>query len=138
MIMGINLGNASTCLPHRLQYPVGAHTDTSHGAGLAALFTAWVKCEYRYASEQVERVLSLLTGRVVLGEAACAEEIYRFIRSLGLVSSLEELGIKKEQLQAMAGEVSGNIGNDPASQEEDIILKIYEMAWREETVCRQS
>lgn len=138
MIMGINLGNASTCLPHRLQYPVGAHTDTSHGAGLAALFTAWVKCEYRYASEQVERVLKLLTGRAVRGEAACAEEIYRFIRSLGLVSSLEELGIKKEQLQAMAGEVSGNIGNDPASQEEDIILKIYEMAWREEAVCRQS
>ena len=42
MIMGINLGNASTCLPHRLQYPLGAHTNTSHGAGLAALFPAWI------------------------------------------------------------------------------------------------
>jgi len=38
MIMGINLGHASTCLPHRMQYHLGAHTDTSHGAGLEALF----------------------------------------------------------------------------------------------------
>lgn len=138
MIMGINLGNASTCLPHRLQYPIGAHTDTSHGAGLAALFTAWIRCEYRYASGQVERLMNLLTGRDIRGEAACTEEIYRFIKSFGLTVSLQELGIERKELETMAGEVSGNIGNDPASQEEGIILKLYEMAWQEEAVCRRS
>lgn len=138
MIMGINLGNASTCLPHRLQYPIGAHTDTSHGAGLAALFTAWVRCEYRYASGQVERMMNLLTGRDIRGEADCTEAVYRFIRLLKLTASLQELGIERKQLEAMAAEVSGNIGNDPASQEEGIIPKLYEMAWREGAVCRRS
>ncbi len=138
MIMGINLGNASTCLPHRLQYPIGAHTDTSHGAGLAALFTAWIRCEYRYASGQVERMMNLLTGRDIRGEADCTEAVYRFIRLLKLTASLQELGIERKQLEAMAAEVSGNIGNDPASQEEGIIPKLYEMAWREGAVCRRS
>lgn len=138
MIMGINLGNASTCLPHRLQYPIGAHTDTSHGAGLAALFTAWIRCEYRYASDQVERIMNLLTGRDIRGEAGCTEAVYRFIRLLKLTASLQELGIERKQLEAMAAEVSGNIGNDPASQEEGIIPKLYEMAWREGAVCRRS
>lgn len=138
MIMGINLGNASTCLPHRLQYPIGAHTDTSHGAGLAALFTAWIRCEYRYASGQVERMMNLLTGRDIRGEADCTEAVYRFIRLLKLTASLQELGIERKQLEAMAAEVSGNIGNDPASQEEGIIPKLYEMAWQEGAVCRRS
>lgn len=138
MIMGINLGNASTCLPHRLQYPIGANTDTSHGAGLAALYTAWISREYNYSFEQVERVLFLLTGKEVRGKAASAEEIFRFIKSLGLKTSLRQLGIERKELQVMADQVTGNIGNDPVSQEEDIILKLYEEAWQEEAVCRQS
>lgn len=139
MIMGINLGNASTCLPHRLQYPVGAHTDTSHGAGLAALFTAWVRCEYKYAAQEFGRLLKLLTGTDVRGEDEGVKTINLFIRSIGLEASLQEMGISREQLPSMEKEVSGNIGNDPASQEEGIIRKLYEMAWQEEeAVCRQS
>ncbi len=138
MIMGINLGNASTCLPHRLQYPVGAHTDTSHGAGLAALYPAWVRCEYQYAPAQIERTVKLLAGRELHGECECSEFLRQFIRSLGLAVSLQEMGVAKEQLTVMAGEGSGNIKNDPASQEEGMVLKLYEMAWREETeICRQ-
>lgn len=129
MLMGINLGNASTCLPHRLQYPLGAHTDTSHGAGLAALFTAWIQCEYRYEAEKMERMAELLTGQHVRGEEACVDTFHRFIKNLGLPVSLHEMGVPRQQLAEMAGEVSGNIGNDPASQEEGIILRLYEMAW---------
>lgn len=129
MIMGINLGNASTCLPHRLQYPIGAYTDSSHGAGLAALYTAWIKCEYKHMPDYVERILQLLTGSNIRGESACIETMTRFIDTLGLPVSLQELGIDREQLTAMADEVSGNLKNDPASKEEGIISKLYDMAW---------
>lgn len=130
MLMGINLGNASTCLPHRLQYPLGAHTDTSHGAGLAALFTAWIQCEYRHEPEKIEKMAELLTGQRVKGEEECVGTFYQFIKALGLPVSLSEMEIPKQQLSGMADEVSGNIGNDPASQEEGIILRLYEMAWQ--------
>ncbi len=131
MIMGINLGNASTCLPHRLQYPIGAHTETSHGAGLAALFTAWIQCEHMYEAGKIERILELMTGHEVRGAKKCTETFCEFIKFLGLPSSLCELGIEKEKLPLLADEVSGNIKNDPASQQEGIILKLYEMAWPE-------
>lgn len=80
MIMGINLGNAGTCLPHRLQYPVGARTDTSHGAGLAALFTAWISCEHGHAPSVVERGLleamaSEVAGNINHDPAARDKEI---------------------------------------------------------------
>lgn len=83
-------------------------------------------------------MMNLLTGRDIRGEADCTEAVYRFIRLLKLTASLQELGIERKQLEAMAAEVSGNIGNDPASQEEGIIPKLYEMAWQEGAVCRRS
>lgn len=129
MIMGINLGNASTCLPHRLQYPLGAHSDTSHGAGLAALFTAWISCEYRYAPAMVERGIGLLWGKDIRGEQACVEKMHCFIEKLGLPLSLKELGAEKRHLAIMASEVTGNIKNDPAAQDAEAILKLYAMAY---------
>lgn len=129
MIMGINLGNAGTCLPHRLQYPVGAHTDTSHGAGLAALFTAWISCEHGYAPAPVERGISLLWGQDICGRQACAEKIRCFIEKLGLPLSLKELGVERGLLEAMASEVAGNINHDPAAQDKEIIMKLYALSF---------
>lgn len=129
MIMGINLGNSSTCLPHRLQYPLGAHTDTSHGQGLAALFPAWMACEYKYADDKVKRVMQLLANADCRCEADVESVIKRFIADVGLTVSLRELGIVEEMLEQMADEVTGNIQNDPAAQEEEIIRRLYRMAY---------
>lgn len=129
MIMGINLGNASTCLPHRLQYPLGGHTDTSHGAGLAALFPAWVSCEHGYSPDKVERAIGLLWGQEISGIQTCSEKIRSFIEKLGLPLCLKELGVEKELLGVMASEVTGNIKNDPAAQDKEIIMKLYSMSY---------
>lgn len=131
MIMGINLANAGTGLPHRMQYPLGAHTDTSHGAGLAALYTAWIGYEYQYAKERTEKMAGLLTGVDVHGKEACVQAIRQFINLLGLPASLQKLGRELPRPETMAAEVTGNIENDPAAQEENILVKLYEAAWRE-------
>ncbi len=136
MIMGINLGNASTALPHRLQYPLGAFTDTSHGLGLAALYPAWIAYEYKYSPKEVEHLMSILMGKRIQGKNECIRAVSRFITSLDLPMSLKAIGIKRTELQHMTDAVSGNLANDPASQEPDIIQKIYEAAW-EGIECRQ-
>lgn len=130
MIMGINLGNASTGLPHRLQYPLGALTDTSHGQGLAALYCAWLGYEYQYSRESVEEMTSILAGRSIRGKEACTGAMREFITRLGLPVTLQEMGIGREQLDIMAEAVTGELANDPAAQEQDIVRKIYERAWR--------
>lgn len=129
MIMGINLGNASTGLPHRLQYPLGAFTDTSHGLGLAALYCAWLDYEYKYSQKKVEKMISTLMGESIRGNDECINAMQKFITSLKLPVTLKNLGIDRAQLRDMSEAVTGNLLNDPAAQEQDIIIKIYERAW---------
>ncbi len=131
MIMGINLGNASTCLPHRMQYPLGAATGTSHGRGLAALYPSWIEFEYPHSSGQVEKILGILTRKKVQGREACVGAVREFLAKLRLPVSLRELGVDRNQLSELAAGVAGNLANDPAAQEKNIILKIYEKAWEE-------
>lgn len=129
MIMGINLGNASTCLPHRLQYPLGAHTDTSHGLGLAALYTAWVTYEYEYAGDKLKKVMHLLTGKNCQGSAEAVEAMRSFLKGLGLPVSMHEIGVTESLIDRMVGEVTGSIQNDLVAQDEHIIEKIYRKAF---------
>lgn len=129
MIMGINLGNASTCLPHRLQYPVGAHTDSSHGIGLARLFTAWASYEVQYAGSKMKKAAGLLSGLSCEKEEDAVRVIENFIRDLNLAGSLQDMGITEELIDIMTEEVTGSIQNDPAAQEKDIINKIYKMSY---------
>ena len=122
MLMGINLGNTGTALPHRLQYPVGAHTNSSHAAGLAAMYPVWLKYESSYSPEEIKRIMGLLE----------IEEIEELIKYMGLRNSLEEIGVKQEMIDQMCEEVSGNLQNDPAFSEQDIVKKIYrESLYRE-------
>ena len=125
MIMGINLGNASTCLPHRMQYPVGAHTDTSHGAGLAVMYPTWIKYEYEYSREKTEHIFHLLLNESCCSGERAFELMSGFLDKLQIYQPLRELGITQEMTAAMAAEVTGNIHNDPAADEHDIIRKIY-------------
>ena len=116
MIMGINLGNTGTALPHRMQYPIGAHTESSHGAGLAALYPSWIKYEKIYSPKKISRVFELME----------CKEISDLLKEMKLNKKLTDLGIQKNQLKQMANEVTGNVGNDPAFVEKDIIYKIYQ------------
>lgn len=131
MIMGINLGNAGTGLPHRLQYPLGALTDISHGLGLAALYPAWIDYEYKYSKEKLKKIMGILIGKNICSRDDCTSTMFAFLEFLNLPTSLQMLNIEMgmEQIDEMAGAVSGNLLNDPASQEDDIITKIYTKAW---------
>lgn len=125
MIMGINLGNASTSLPHRLQYPIGAHSSSSHGAGLSALFPAWIKHEYDYSAERLNILFQEISGISIKNRDQCMILISDFVKKLKLPEKLRNLGISEDLLSVMAREVSGNITNDPLSVEEGIINTIY-------------
>lgn len=128
MTMGINLGNASTALPHRMQYPIGAHTDTSHGCGLAILYPAWISYEYDYSQEKVKRVLELLTGCKPTSKEEAINQMCDFEGRIGVEKRLTDIGIKQGEVQMLTDEVTGNIANDPASEADDVIKKIYQMS----------
>ena len=130
MLMGINLATTGTALPHRLQYPVGARTDTSHGAGLLALYPAWLEAEYEASSDDLGDIIFLLIGRRYSCKNDVLQAFGQFIDGLGVRKSLSGLGIDAKQIKALAGEVTGNITNDPASVQGGIIERIYENAMK--------
>lgn len=128
MLMGINLGNVGTALPHRMQYPVGANTDTSHGAGLMALYPAWLRHEYDAAPEKIQRVIRVLTGTDYSDKVSCCSAMDAFLERLGERRNLQELGLRPEQAASLAAQVTGNIQNDRAASEPDVLAKIYSEA----------
>lgn len=131
MIMGINLGNASTAMPHRLQYPLGAYTKTSHGSGLAAIYPTWIYYEYTVNSETIRKVLEQLTGKEPANAEQASGLMKDFLKQLQLPVSIRELGVKENMLSILAEDVSGNLANDPLAETENIIYKIYERAMKE-------
>jgi alcohol dehydrogenase class IV len=127
LLMGFNLANSSTCLPHRLQYPVGAVTDTSHSCGLAPLMPVWIHNVHQFSSEKFAIIAGLLgyPERADKAETAVRALIHR----LGMKSRLRDLGIKREEIGSLVDGVNGNLKNDPGSVTKESIAKIYESAW---------
>lgn len=127
MIMGVNLGNTGNALPHRLQYPIGAATGTSHAAGLLALYPAWLKYEYKYSAEKIDKAATVLSGKECRGIDQSLGEIMNFIENLGVRKNLRQLGL--ESIQNLYSQVSGNLTSDPAFAEESVVKKIYKDAF---------
>lgn len=124
MIMGLNLVNAGTCLPHRVQYPIGALTDTSHASGLAALYPSWLQYEYGVNHKKVQNVMNLLGIRNF--ENNIKDSFIGFLSELGIQYRLSTLGIKQDDVRLLVSLVTGNLANDKLYQNEEILFQIME------------
>lgn len=126
MIMGINLGNASTVLPHRMQYPIGALTDTGHGKGLAVLYPAWIELTYHHSIKKFNRIGELLSGNRC---RSCQEVLTAFMCFMDQTCGrpkMRELGLSLKDVSRLTGMVTGNIMLDPAGDDNGIVHNIYE------------
>lgn len=124
MIMGSNLAHVGTCLPHRIQYPVGIATETSHGAGLAALYPAWISHEYEVCSEKVNFIFECLGLDIAKTGEEAGIRFRNFQRELGIAYTLATLGVHEDEAQNLADKVTGNLLNDRLAEKENIILQI--------------
>lgn len=130
MLMGINLATSTTCLPHRLQYPVGAATGSSHPRGVAALTSAWLSRTRRYAPE---RLAALARYARLVGSESDDELAARvlntvtekWIDEIDMRTTLSELGVGPELLPKLVGMVEGTLDNDPGPSNPDDLLELY-------------
>jgi len=125
MIVGINLANVGTCLPHRMQYAIGAKTDTSHGAGVASLYPAWIQRQYSVNENKVQNIIYWLIGRKIENGVEARIEMIRFMEKTNTVKTLFNLGIKSEDIPELTEKVTGNVNNDKLSFQKNIISSIY-------------
>lgn len=125
MIMGINLANVGTCLPHRMQYPIGGVTESSHAAGLVALYPSWIYHQYGVNETKINKVLQCMGLGYVENAEEAKEQFKYFMDSLGLNYTLKEIGISGENIDTLCEKVTGNLRNDELANTQDIIKSIY-------------
>lgn len=132
-ILDAGSGHKSHC--HNLEHELSAYYDVCHGHGLAILTPRWL--QYILDENTAPQIYRL--GTSVFGveegldpmegakKAIAAMETFNF-ETLGLASSLSDLGIGREHFADMAGHITRNgpIGGVKTLTTQDLI-NIYEM-----------
>jgi alcohol dehydrogenase class IV len=130
MLMGINLANSTTCLPHRLQYPVGARTGTSHARGVAALFPAWMERTVLVAPAALARLARPAGIAAPLDDdetaaGALRDRVVAHLEATGMRLTLADLGVSSDDLPGLVAAVEGAVANDPGPTEPGDLLDLY-------------
>lgn len=130
-------GRTADWASHNIDRELGAAYDTTHGAGLAVIFPAWMQYVHRADSRKfvqfAQRVFDVDFAPDCGEEATVLEGIRRlesFYRSLELPASLTELGVGREKFEEMAQQAApqdATIGKFLPLRAADIV-KILELA----------
>jgi len=133
----LGVGRQEDWSAHALEAEIGGRYDTTHGAGLAAIYPAWMQYMLEYHPERAARLAHQVFGVSPSADklADGREGIRRlaaFYQMLGLPGNLASLGVNREDLPAMASRVKrnpdGTCGNYLPLRDPDI-LAIFESAF---------
>ena len=124
------VGREQDWASHHIQHRIGAKYDSAHGAGLATVFPAWAKYVYKHDVPRFVRFATKVMGvdnDVFHPEEVALEGIARikaYFSSIGMPTSLSELGVKEEDIKELANFNDGFfVKLTPADMEQ-----IYELA----------
>ena len=117
---------------HQLEHELsGMYENIAHGAGLAALFPSYARYVYKANIERWTKFAKYLFGTEDILKAFSMQE--EFYKSIGMPTSLIELGVKEEDLEKLAYNASRGKtrildGYMKLGYEE--MLDIYKMAYK--------
>lgn len=129
----LTTGRIADWASHAIEHELSAINDVAHGAGLAIIFPAWMKCVYKKDVQRFAQ-FAVRVWNVEQSfddeEQTALEGIKRtkeFFKSIGMPVSLKEIGITKKDFKGIS-EKCINAGNFVKLKEDDVmnILKIAE------------
>lgn len=109
---GMAFGVAGCSAAHAIQYPVGASTHTTHGAGVACLLPYAMEYNLPAATPEMARVADALglphtEGGQVERAYAAIDAIARLFGVIGIPKSLRLLGLREDKLGWVAEQSLG-------------------------------
>ena len=108
-----------------MQYPVGSATETSHAAGLIALYPAWIKHEFGVNNDRINDVLSWLGLESAKTDEEAKDIFCAFTDELGISCTLSDLGVCADDVESLVENVTGNLKSDRLSEIPDILTILY-------------
>ncbi len=120
---------------HGMEHELSAVYDVTHGAGLAVMFPAWMT----YAKEENPGKIAQFARRVFDIEESDdkkaaelgIETLKKFLKSIGMPTSMKELGIDNPDFRLLAEKVTENKGEvfgNYIKIDRDAAEKIYKIA----------
>lgn len=126
MIAGMNLANVGTGLPHRIQYAIGAKTNTSHAAGLIAVYPIWLMNEFDVSKKFVKDIMQWIGYTNIDTREDVKQGFEEYLEKLGIRYRLKDLNVSKDMVDDLTKQVTGNLANDPLAEKPNIVLEILE------------
>lgn len=132
---GLNgMGRAGDWSSHGIEHSLSVFNDIAHGSGLAIIMPAWMKYVYKQDIPKFAKGATQLFG-ITEGtdeEKALSgiESLISFYRSIGAPTTLQEVGVKKEDLDTIADNAALSTPMGSLMKlERDDIYKILELAF---------
>lgn len=131
---GASISHSGTHLVHALSYPLGGKYKIPHGLANSLLLVPVMKHVYRHCEEKLANVYRLLpAANVDLSKsemaAALVEYLEQLVGKLGLPTTLNEIGIERDQLPELAAgamQVTRLLNHSPVKVTEEEVLKLYQ------------
>ena len=107
-LAGLCIANAGVTLPHGMGMAIGGmYPHIAHGEALAIVYPSFMRFTWESAIPQFSKLAWILDPDLKLvseAEAAerSAEEIDKFLKSIGLWISLQEKGMAENEIEALA------------------------------------
>ncbi len=122
------VGRSQDWASHGIEHELSAKYDCAHGAGLAVVFPAWMKYNYKHDIMRFAQVATRVWGCHMdfsnpENTALAGIEAFRnFLKGIGMPLTFEELGAKEEDIPYMADLATGGgkIGGFVALAKEDV------------------
>ena len=125
LLGGINVGLASSCLPHRLQQAMGAVPEIkcSHGRGLSSVYRAWLGQVAAHAPDKLQQLTRVFGVSEPLGILNVMQE------GLNMPTSLSDVGYTRQHIPQLCDSISGDLSNDPIPQiGRPLVAQVFEHA----------
>lgn len=119
-LMGLNLVESSTCLPHRIQYSLSEFSNASHAQGIIALHKGWLSCSMN------SRKFLRLCNDINENNVNFYNKIFDLRKKLGIDYSLNNIRVSRKNLLKITSNVNGNLAADPLFINRKSILNILE------------
>ena len=116
---GVTLGNIGVGIPHALGQALGALKDTPHGESCAAFLVSMVRWTMPEAEGRLARVAAILrpelSGQSDAVQANALPDVLQdFFASIGLSGGLSDLGLCRDEVDALVEIAMVNYGQDVA------------------------
>lgn len=131
---GASISHSGTHLVHALSYPLGGKYKIPHGLANSLLLVPVFKFVQPHCVEKLASVYRLLPNAdLTMNEEAMSQALVAYLEGLvsklGLPTSLNEIGITRDQLPELARnamQVTRLLNHSPVKVGEEQVLSIYQ------------